>query len=232
MPASYQSLEGRRQAVTIVFAAIAVISVAAVVVDLLDIAILDRLIAGETVTDAELNADDTRMGLVGLLQFVGLVAGAIVFIRWMHRAYQNVDAVAPQERRYGHGWAAIGSWFVPFLNLWRPKQIANDIWRAGGSGGPGALLWFWWTDFVVSNWAANVAVRSYLSDDTAEDLRTGMIAYAISDGLDVVGAILALLVVRAATDRLDGRAAAASAPSPDPTVDGWEAPERPATMPA
>jgi hypothetical protein len=230
MPESYVPLDGRRQAVTIVFAGIAVVSVAAVVIDILDVSILNRLIAGETVTDAELNADDGRMRLVGLLQFAAYIAGAVVFIRWMHRAYLNVDAVAPQERRYGHGWA-IGSWFVPFLNLWRPKQIANDIWRAGGSDEPGALLWFWWAVYLVSGWAGNIALRSYLHDDTPEELRTGTIAYMISDGFDVVGAILALFVVRAASDRLDGRAAAAAVP-PAPTEGGWEAPERPAGAPA
>ncbi len=42
-----------------------------------------------------------------------------------------MDAVAPTERRYGHGWA-IGGWFVPILNFWRPMQVVNDVWRAGG----------------------------------------------------------------------------------------------------
>ena len=56
----------------------------------------------------------------------------MVFIRWLSRAYKNLDVAAPGFRRYGHGWA-IGSWFVPFLNLWRPKEIINDIHR-GGSG--------------------------------------------------------------------------------------------------
>ena len=31
--------------------------------------------------------------------------------------------------RYGTGWA-IGAWFIPIFNLFRPKQIANDIDRA------------------------------------------------------------------------------------------------------
>ena len=53
---------------------------------------------------------------------------------WMFRAYNNVDAVAPGARRYDGGWA-IGSWFVPILNLFRPKQIINDIWRAA-TGSP------------------------------------------------------------------------------------------------
>lgn len=165
MPESYAPLDARRQAVTIVFAGIALVSIAAVIVDVLDLAILDRLIAGEDVTDAELNADDARMRLVGLLQFAAYIAGAVVFIRWLHRAYRNVDSVAPQERRYGHGWA-IGAWFVPILSLWRPKQVVNDVWRAGGGDGPGALLWFWWAVFLVSGWAGNIALRSFLNDDT------------------------------------------------------------------
>jgi hypothetical protein len=213
-----------------VFAAVAVLSVAAVVSDVMELRLLDRLIAGEQVSDAELTSDDNRQRVIGLLQFVGYFSAAVVFIRWLHRAYHNVDAVAPQERRYGHGWA-IGAWFVPILALWRPKQIVNDVWRAGGTDGPGALLWFWWAAFLLSSWAGNIAVGSYVSDETLEDLREGTVAYIISDGIDIVGAILALLVVRAATDRLDGRAAATSAPPPDPTVDGWEAPERPAGMP-
>jgi hypothetical protein len=231
MPEPYVSLDGRRQAVTIVFAGIALVSVAAVIVDVLDLAILDRLIAGEDVTDAQLSADDTRMSLAGLLQFAAYIAGAVVFIRWLHRAYLNVDSVAPQERRYGHGWA-IGGWFVPILALWRPKQVINDVWRAGGSDGPGALLWFWWAVFLVSGWAGNIALRSLLHDDTPEELRSGTIAYMVSDGLDIAGAILAVFVVRAASDRLDGRAAAAAAPPPAPAGGGWEAPERPTGAPA
>src|SRR5215213_2684690 len=36
-----------------------------------------------------------------------------------------------RDRRYGTGWA-LGSWFVPILNAWRPKQIINDIWHQSG----------------------------------------------------------------------------------------------------
>jgi hypothetical protein len=229
MPESYVPLDGRRQAVTIVFTLLVVVSIGAVIADALDLALLDRLIAGEEVSDSQLDADDSRMALAGLLQLVAYIAGAIVFIRWLHRAYRNVDVIARPERRYGHGWA-IGAWFVPFLNLWRPKQIVNDVWRAGGSE-PGALLWFWWAVFLISGWVGNIALRSYLHDDTPEELRTGTVAYLISDALDIAGAILALLVVRAATDRLDARAAAAP-PPPAPTVGGWDAPERPAGVPA
>ena len=53
-----------------------------------------------------LNASDTRQMLMGWVHVDRLrVAGAIVFIMWIHRAYQNVDAIDPGRRRYGYGWA-------------------------------------------------------------------------------------------------------------------------------
>jgi uncharacterized protein DUF4328 len=235
MPESYEPLDGRRQAVLFVFVAIAIISSVACVSDFLEINLMDRIIGGENVSEAQADANDNRQMLVGFVQFAAYVAGAIVFIRWLRAAYRNVDVVAPGTRRYGHGWA-IGSWFVPFLGLWRPKQILNDVWRAGGRDAadaePGALLGLWWTAFLIANWAANISSRTLFGDQTPEELRNGTIALAVSDAVDVVGAILAIFVVMGAGARLDGRAAAL-APEPEgPPESDWEAPERPAGLPA
>jgi hypothetical protein len=235
MPESYAPLDGRRQAVTIVFAGIVLVSAVAVVGDVLELQLLNRLVAGESVTEAEATGNDSRQSLIGLVQLATAVAGAIVFIRWLRLAYRNVDVVAPDRRRYGHGWA-IGSWFVPILNLWRPKQIVNDVWRAGGRDAahaePGGLLVLWWLAFLISNWIGGVAARIYISDDTAEELRNGTVAYLISDGIDVLAALLAILVVRAASDRLDDRAASMPEPGPQAPEGGLDAPERPAGVPA
>jgi uncharacterized protein DUF4328 len=235
MPESYEPLDGRRQAVLIVFVAIALISIAATVSDLLEINLMDRVIGGEDVSIADANANDDRQGIVGLIQLAGLVAGAIVFIRWLTAAYRNTDVVAPGTRRYGHGWA-IGGWFVPVLGMWRPKQIVNDVWAAGGRDSvdatPGGVLTLWWAAFLISNWLANIGSRTFFGDHTPEEIRNGDVALAISDGIDVVGAILAILVVRMASDRLDDRARSLPEPSPEPSGGDWEAPERPAELPA
>jgi hypothetical protein len=235
MPDSYISLDGRRRAVTIIFGAIVAISVAAVISDILYLGLVDRILAGEDVSDAEAVAGDDRQSMIGIFQLGAWIAGAIVFIRWLHGAYKNVDVVARPERRYGHGWA-IGAWFVPIMNLWRPKQVVNDVWRAGGrtteDSEPGWLLLIWWTAFIVSSFADRAAGRFYRGD-SLDDLRGGTIAIMIADGLDAIAAILAILIVRAATDRLDGRAAALSTPpEPEAPSAGWEAPERPAGAPA
>ncbi|HEX5620680.1 MAG TPA: DUF4328 domain-containing protein [Solirubrobacteraceae bacterium] len=235
MPDAYISLDGRRRAVTIVFGAIVAISVAAVISDILYVGLVDRLLAGEDVSEAEAIAGDDRQSMMAVFQFGAWIAGAIVFIRWLHGAYKNVDVVARPERRYGHGWA-IGAWFVPILNLWRPKQIVNDVWRAGGRDSqdaePGWLLLIWWTAYIVSSFAWRFADNIY-EGEALDDLRNGTIAIMVSDGIDVIGAILAILIVRAATDRLDGRAAAKMAPPPQGPDAGWQAPEEtPAGAPA
>ena len=209
--------------ITVLVAAVAVVS------DVLEWRLMDRLIAGEELSDAQITANDNRQATIGLVQLALGVAGAVVFIRWMHAAYKNLDVVAPAERRYSAGWA-IGSWFVPIMNLFRPKQMVNDIWRAGGrdpqDARPGLLLLAWWMLWLLSSFIVNAAARAYINADTAEQIRTGTILYVISDAMSVVCAILAILVVRRGTDRLDAKAAAApSPPTPEPDL---AAPERPA----
>jgi hypothetical protein len=226
----YVPLDGRLKAIKIVFPLLAGVGVVAAASDMVEISLLSDLIAGQPVSDAKLDASDTRQGLIGFLQLAVLVAAVVVFIRWLHQAYKNLDVVAPGVRRYGHGWA-IGSWFVPFLNLWRPKEIINDIHRGGEGPNVATLLWFWWALFLISNWIANFGFRSVFSDDTLEHLRDGSIATLVSDIIDVPGAILALLVASALTRGLDARAATLPEPTPEPQWPASEQPEAPAGEP-
>src|SRR5687768_17653176 len=130
----YESMRGRERAVVAAFCALIAVDLIAVVFSILELGLIDRLIAGEPVSDSEIDASDARQSAIGLIQTALLIAVAVFFIRWLRLAYRNADVVAPGVRRYKHGWA-IGAWFVPFLNLWRPKQIVNDAWRAGDQSG-------------------------------------------------------------------------------------------------
>jgi hypothetical protein len=147
MREGYEPLAGRRRAVVVVFFALIAVNTVAVWFPFLDLDLLDRIESGALVGDDEIDANDTRIGAIGIVQTLVYVACAIVFIRWLRAAYRDADVLAPGVRRYGHGWA-IGAWFVPFLNLWRPKQIVNDVWKAGAMPGDGrrppVLLLAWW----------------------------------------------------------------------------------------
>jgi hypothetical protein len=192
---------------------------------------MDRIVAGEAIGEAEATSNDDRQRIFALVQLALGIAAAVVFIRWLYAAYGNVRVVAPAERRYSAGWA-IGSWFVPIMNLFRPKQMVNDVWRAGGKdvqdAEPGWLLITWWLFWLVGNFAVNAAARSYNGAETADELRTGTILFMVSDAMSVIGAVLAIIVVRRTTDRLDAKAAAVPPPAPPAPEGDLTAPERPA----
>ncbi len=144
------------------------------------IALVGRIINGERVTVAEVtDADDAVAG--GAI-FVILVATAvfILFVIWLWRAYSNLESLGVGPRRYGRGWA-IGAWFVPVANLFIPKQVVNDSWRAADERAPGNPRWAklpisgvftaWWLTFIVSIVGIRAA-RAQIGDQTVEQLRT------------------------------------------------------------
>jgi hypothetical protein len=216
MREGYEPLAGRRRGVTITFGVLVVVNVVAVLFSIADLNLLDRLESGELVGDNEIDAHDTRIAVVGLVQTLAYLVCAIAFIRWLRAAYRNVDLLSPGVRRYGHGWA-IGAWFVPFLNLWRPKQIINDVWRGSGTptdyGRPPVLLLAWWLSWVAGLILGRLAVNSALEQDTIDELRTADFWYIVSDSWDLANALMAVSVVRYLTRRLDHRAAALAQPA-------------------
>jgi hypothetical protein len=216
MREGYEPLAGRRRAVTITFCALMAVNLVNVRFSIADLNMLDRIESGELVGDDEIDAHDARIAAAGLVQAVAYVVCGIVFIRWLRAAYRNLDRVAPGIRRYGHGWA-IGAWFVPFLNFWRPKQIVNDVWRGSGIptdyGRPPLLLLAWWLSWVAGLILGRFALRATLDQDTIDDLRTADFWYIVSDLWDIANAVMAIAVVGHLTRRLDRRAQYAAAPA-------------------
>jgi Domain of unknown function (DUF4328) len=202
---TFQPLRGPMKWAIIALVAVAVLDAIGIVSDYLEYDLYDRILSGGSFTQHQLDDADLRQGTVAVLQLVALVASAVFFLRWFHRSYTNLRAVGG-EQRYGQGWA-IGAWFIPILNLFRPKQIANDIWRGSDPANPVAtLLGWWWAAFLVSQFADNIAGRLAFSGNTASDIRSADLASLLGESFDLIAAILAILVVRAMTARLMARA--------------------------
>jgi hypothetical protein len=183
-------------------AATAILDLVAAVADWDRYRLLGRIAAGKAVTLAEADASDRLNGVIGIVQLALFVLTAILFIRWFRRAYRNVEPLGG-DPRFSEGWA-VGAWFVPILNLWRPKQIANDIWRESGpepTERVPALLTFWWGLFLLGSWIDQLAARLGFGGDSAGELQDATGAYLAGDSLDLVAAALAILVVRRLTAR-------------------------------
>jgi hypothetical protein len=146
---------------------------------------------------------------VGLaLLSLGLqIGGTITFAIWMYRAHANLDYLNVRGRAYTSGWAA-GAWFVPFMNLFRPCQIAQEIWRASNPEAPpddpkwwwrtpiSTLIGFWWAFWLLGNYFSNFSLRLTLSarDERVLLQAAGYIG-AVSSALMVAAAALAIGVI-------------------------------------
>jgi Domain of unknown function (DUF4328) len=232
MREGYEPLTARRRWVVVVFGAIVTSCFVAVWFSLADLNLLDRIDSGAVVGDDELAASDNRIMVIGIVQLAVSVAAAVVFIRWLRAAYRNADVLAPGVRRFGHGWA-IGAWFVPILNLWRPKQIVNDVWEAGAMPGDGRrppiLLLAWWLSWIAGTLLGRLALRSNADMQTLDDYRTSDFLWIVSDSWDAVNAVMAVAVVVHLTRRLDRKAVQEPVvEAPSPTI--WLAPERPESV--
>ncbi|MEU4086106.1 DUF4328 domain-containing protein [Streptomyces aureus] len=140
---------------------------------------------------------DSLTVAAGWVQVGVLVVTAAVFLIWFRRVRINAEVFFP----YGHTWSrawVIGSWFVPILNLWRPRQIMTEIWDASRPAGTASRLGLvntWWA-FVLAEKVIGRLVLSAIRDgETPQGLRNAAVEVMILDILDIVAAVLAILVV-------------------------------------
>lgn len=106
--------------------------------------------------DLRLPATDADMLLLALRAPLGVLTG-IAFVSWVWVATANARNAGARVR-YAPGWA-LGGWLVPFLSLWRPKQMIDDLWRASAPGTPPgvdlrvvqkpAAVTFWWAALLL-----------------------------------------------------------------------------------
>ncbi|WP_086830959.1 DUF4328 domain-containing protein [Streptomyces sp. NRRL B-24572] len=146
------------------------------------------------------------------MSFTLFVATVVVFIIWFHRLRNNAEVWAGDLQGRKPGWA-IGGWFVPIGNLWIPRVIAVDIWRASRWEPYAAdgkreltLLDAWWS-FWIADWVMDrVATQLYRRAETPEAYDTAAAWSLAGYVVDIVAAVLAILVVRRLTSMQTAKA--------------------------
>ena len=143
-----------------------------------------------------------ELGL-GLAQVAIYIATIVVFLMWLHRSYENLPAlgVSPRDLKYSSGWA-VGSFFVPFVNLVVPYRAVVELW---GKSAPHATRMFgqlsapefikqWWALWIISNIVNNIYSRMVIQSEAPSVL--SLTFGVLSDVLDIAAAMLAIKVVR------------------------------------
>jgi hypothetical protein len=214
-PTLYRSLRGPARAAVVMLAIAAAVELIALVSNIVALSQLGDYADSTSRGDPALDSLTTRQDIFGVLEFLALLGAAIAFIVWFHRAYRNVPALWPRHHLWRKpGWA-IGGWFVPIVALFFPYLMMREVWRAGDPDAHpdswqederrvGWLLPWWWTMWIIANVTSNVYVR--ISPDDVSAMRTEIVVDTVSLLASVPAAVLAIMVVQRATERMEARA--------------------------
>lgn len=239
-PAQLRPVLGLGRAAMVLLGVVALTDVAAIAATLHIRGLFASLTDGGFVafTEAEGERADWYMYLTTSLQMMAELATAIVFIVWFHRVRTNAGVLAPDLLSRGPGWS-IGAWFIPIANLWIPRGIAVEVWRASrpmpyadDTHEPHRPVNLWWTGFVVSWFALRAADRRYAGAEDPDAIVSAANLLVGAGVIDIVAAALTIHFVHRLTTMQRARAAERTAafrpqPSAFATPIGHETPVPP-----
>ena len=204
----YRSASGLAKVLQVAFVAWMFLGGLAVASSFVEYRLILRLIEDPlSVSLAQVETSSDRQGIIAIVQIVGLLAVGVIFIAWVRRLYRNLPVLGASQR-FKPGWA-VGAWFVPFLNLWRPKQIVDEIWRGSSPSRSDQVspLLHWWWGFWIAGAALGQIVFRARDVSSLESARNLALGVATSDVAELVTAGLAFWVVARVTQRQVGYAA-------------------------
>ena len=166
--------------------------------------------------------------LLSLLDTIINLTTVVVYLIWLYRAYDNLRVLNPWNRlQHSPGWA-VGSFFVPFVNLVVPYQAVKEVWQKSGSReealmsapSPPASFPLWWTFWLIASFANHAALRVSFNEDVPDSTATMISIFA--GAVSVIAAVFAYLVVDAIDKRQEEttgrvRLGTFSGPPPPPT---------------
>ena len=201
------------------------------------IRLVGRAREGHFVTLAEIEQADTLVVASAVVWLVLFAVTGIVWCVWQHRAQRNAIELADGKLEFTPGWA-VGWWFVPFANLVKPFQTVRELWKAshGGDNGRVVATWsvigWWWGLWLGASVLGRFIVRPG-SVHSASDLIGHDTWEIVANGVAVVAAILAIMIVRSVV-ALQERAVAPPVlgPLPPMPIAGVLVPEMPPPPPA
>jgi len=166
------------------------------------------------ISASDLQTSVARVNAAADLELVLFIVALVLFLRWVHLSYCNLRELGTRDLRFTPGWA-VGYWFVPVLNIWRPAEVLGDLWRATDpraddgtwrSLRSSPLIGWWWAIGLVVGpvaWAAQA-----MPADTISELQSKNAVLILVHVLEVAAGACLFNVVGKLTARQDARAAA------------------------
>ena len=195
-----------------IFVTVIVVSAALVVTG-----VLTALSYQSHLDDGAQESYDLYVSIINLDNFLSTlfvipgIAGGVALIVWTRRAYivSENSPITQSTRKYSRRMA-VGSWFIPFGNLFLPKKVISEVERALTVGADDVLRageWsqrpvkrggtWWWALFLSSIFLRRAAATS-LNETDAEGFLTDSAVFqsawlsAASNAVTIVSLVLGI----------------------------------------
>ncbi len=135
-------------------------------------------------------ANDSRQYLISIIRLLTIVVLGICSLRWIYRANHNAQSLGA-KLSISPG-LAVGYYFIPFLNIWKPYMAMCEIYQGSvnavrflGVATPFYLV-VWWTLWILHSVVNQISFRMELN---AKDIESTLLASQVSlfgDGFSVL----------------------------------------------
>lgn len=201
----FQPIHGRARAVALWLIISILVDIVTIALFAFDLRMLARL---DTLTQAEISAWDATRMISYLTVLFNLVVVVIVCF-WIYRASANAHSLR-KGLQTSPPWA-VGWYFIPVANLFKPFGAMREIWRVSlrreGEVTPyDGVLSGWWTFWILSGITGNIAFRLNLGSTTAEGFVAGAWTGIISSVLSIGSTwLLRTIVLRISTAQAEAQ---------------------------
>ncbi|SRR6266496_3418062 len=187
---------------TVLLVLYVVFQLAAIWSSWLQLDLLNRMLNREQILDlsAAIKENDARERIIGLSEIGMFIFTAIVFGRWIYVVAKNTRALGAQNLEFSPGWA-VGYYFVPFLNLWKPYRAMKEIWNASENpddwkGRKGnMILRRWWAFWIISCLVGQGSLRVLMNAHNVDQYITATWASIFGAVAEIVVSVLAICLI-------------------------------------
>jgi hypothetical protein len=161
---------------------------------------------------ADVSNSEAAVAVFAILSLPVLLTAIVSLIGWTHANARLAFLLDERKLSFGTGWA-IGSWFVPILNLFRPRKILKESLAAVSNSRFTLLLNTWWVLFLINttgqNALANLQMNVYASisalgetgtwpqlERLLLELKSLLLLEVIYGGVALIASTLLLLLIR------------------------------------
>ena len=139
---------------------------------------------------------DGLIAVFGLTYVIILSIMSAAFLFWVHRASTNLAVLSNEEMKFTPSWA-VGWFFIPFLNLVKPREVMIELWQGSHMDketNP-LVVNIWWGLFVLSTMIGRTAIKVFIDAGATSGFAISSLAHGIADVFDVFTTIYAIRVV-------------------------------------